>query len=301
MSDEPIHLDDEYGERTLRELRTDGPLLLYTRDLASVSLEGWYTGRSCFLLGAGPSLGKLNLSLLRKRGIVTMAMNNAWVVYRPNLWVGLDHPQFFPDGGWRDPGVTKFCPLSSLGKRLRERKLDGSVGPSQSHVRDMPAVWGFRRCRGFTPSEFLHGGSIAWGSAPEADSLGIRAGGTTMLAAVRLLAYLGFGRVYLAGCDFKMATDATYAHGQERTERQVARANYNFGAMNERLTALVPYLELAGVRMFNTTEGSGLTAFPHMPFTEAVAEATRECAMPMSLKDWNPQPPEPVHGTPPKL
>ena len=44
----------------------------------SVSLSGSTGDRSAFLMLSGPSLKQIDLSLLDARGIVTMAVNNAW-------------------------------------------------------------------------------------------------------------------------------------------------------------------------------------------------------------------------------
>ncbi|MFN5959805.1 MAG: hypothetical protein ACK462_17910, partial [Planctomyces sp.] len=70
-----------------RKPARDG-LRLYTAPptFESVSLSGFYRGRSAFLILSGPSLTQLDLSALNKRGIVTMAVNNAWAVHRPTLW-----------------------------------------------------------------------------------------------------------------------------------------------------------------------------------------------------------------------
>ena len=68
-----------------RKPSRDG-LRLYTADFDSVSLDGFYRGRSAFLILSGPSLTQIDLAALNKRGIVTMAVNNAWAVYRPTLW-----------------------------------------------------------------------------------------------------------------------------------------------------------------------------------------------------------------------
>ena len=94
-----------------RKPARDG-LRLYTAPptFESVSLSGFYRGRSAFLMLSGPSLKQIDLSLLDARGIVTMAVNNAWSVRRPTLWTCVDDPGRFIDVGWKDPGILKFVP-----------------------------------------------------------------------------------------------------------------------------------------------------------------------------------------------
>jgi hypothetical protein len=256
-----------------------------------VSLAGWYAGRSCFLLGGGPSLGRANLSLLRQRGIVTMAMNNAWVTYRPNLWIGMDTPGHFPDGGWRDPGIIKFIPRDLFDFPIRVRMPDGSVRRARNTVRQMPAVMGYDRRTGFDPAKFFQEEAVCTGNGQtQTDALGLISGRSVMLAAMRVLVYLGFSRIFLAGCDFRMDPATPYAFHQPVTEREAATVNQGFAAANQRLQALRPALEALGVRVGNTTPQSGLTAFEHVPFTDAVREAGAECALAVTMAGWAPPP-----------
>ncbi|MFO0081170.1 MAG: hypothetical protein ACK55O_00955, partial [Phycisphaerales bacterium] len=99
-----------------RKPSRDG-LRLYTADFDSVSLGGFYRGRSAFLILSGPSLTQIDLSALNKRGVVTMAVNNAWAVHRPTLWTCVDDPGRFIDTGWKDPGILKFVPTCMWDKR----------------------------------------------------------------------------------------------------------------------------------------------------------------------------------------
>jgi hypothetical protein len=296
-------LDDSAGERALRDIPSLGRLLLYTARLESVSLEGFYAGRAAFLLCNGPSLKTMDLGALTRRGIVTMGVNNGWAVHRPNLWVGVDSPSQFHTSGWRDPGIVKFVPLSVLGKELRQPGPDGAPVPAGQLVRDMPAVFGFRRRLGFIPGDFLDETAICWGNEKDqVDELGVKASRSVMLAALRLLVYLGFSRIYLTGCDFKMEPGrSNYAFEQDRSPSSIAGNNATYRALNTRLAALAPYLDLRGVRIVNTTPDSGLTAFPAMDYAAAVEEACRECPMPMRTVGWydsDPKPPQPAGVAP---
>jgi len=46
-----------------------------------------------------------------------------------------------------------------------------------------------------------------------------------------------------------------------------------YDALDRRFTALHPELKKLGIRVWSCTKGSGLTAFPHMPFEKAVERA----------------------------
>ena len=67
-----------------RKPARDG-LRLYTADFDSVSLAGFYRGRSAFLVLSGPSLADMDLSLLGRRGIVTMGVICSSLVQAPGV------------------------------------------------------------------------------------------------------------------------------------------------------------------------------------------------------------------------
>jgi len=203
----------QHGLKSRRPAR-DG-LRLYTADFDSVSLARFYRGRSAFLILSGPSLNQVDLSLLNRRGIVTMGVNNSWTIHRPSLWTCVDDPGRFIDTGWKDPGILKIVPTCMWSKRLRIQTTDRHGGvtmrDSAFKVHQMPSVLFFRRADHFDHERFLTGDSIPWGNdGKTADSLGIVGKRSVMLVALRLLHYLGFGTVYLLGCDFKTgATPST--------------------------------------------------------------------------------------------
>jgi hypothetical protein len=174
------------------QARADG-LRLYTADFDSVSLCGFYRGRSAFLMLSGPSLTQIDLSQLNKRGIVTMAVNNAWSVHRPTLWTCVDDPGRFIDTGWKDPGILKFVPTCMWDKRLRIQNPDGTMRNSAFKVRQMPSVLFFRRSDHFDHERFLTGDTSRGATTPSTPTRWASpASGASCSSALRLLHYLGF-------------------------------------------------------------------------------------------------------------
>jgi len=201
-------------------------LRLYTADFDSVSLAKFYRGRSAFLILSGPSLNRVDLSLLNRRGIVTMGVNNSWTIHRPTLWTCVDDPGRFIDTGWKDPGILKMVPTCMWSKRLRIQNPDGTMRPSAFKVHQMPSVLFFRRADHFDHERFLTGDSIPWGNDGKTpDSLGIVGKRSVMLVALRLLHYLGFGTVFLLGCDFVMAPDRKNAFDEHRPSNGIRHNN----------------------------------------------------------------------------
>lgn len=271
---------------------------LYTTGFEGVSLRDFYRGRSAFLLCSGPSLVEHDLSQLHRRGILTMGVNNAWAVFRPDLWLCVDHPGRFLDVGWKDPGVLKFAPIANRDTRLRVQRAGGSIAHSAFCVRDMPSVLLYLRTERFDHKRWARLDQmtgLCWGCHNDTtDSLGIKGKRSCMLAAIHLLYYLGVRRLALVGADFRMDPARPYAFDERRNAASVRHNTALYRALDQRLAALRPELERAGMVITNCTPGSGLTAFDHEPFDEAVERAGRECAKPFTTAGWYTDLPEPA-------
>lgn len=252
------------------------PPMLFTRDGLNVFLGDIYRGHTAFLVCGGPSLNTLDLSQLERRGILTMAVNNAASVVRPRLWCSVDDPGNFCDAIWYDPGIFKFIPLCHMEKHFMERSDTGELVKSVHKVGDMPATFGYRRNEAFDAAQFLHEDTVNWGNhSNRVDAYGNKGSRSVMLAALRLLYFLGVRRVFMIGCDFRMEHgQQNYAFEQDRSKSSVRGNNGTYRIMNDRLRHLKPHFEKAGYHVFNSTPGSGLTVFPYVPFEEAIELST---------------------------
>lgn len=262
-------------------------LRLYTADFDSISLGGFYKGRSAFLVLSGPSLNDIDLTQLDRRGIVTMGVNNSWTVHRPTLWTCVDDPGRFIDTGWKDPGVLKFVPVCHWGRKLRIQANDGTMRDSAYRVAQMPSVLFFRRSNHFDHERFLTGDTVPWGNDPKStDSLGIKGKRSVMLVALRLLHHLGFRTVYLLGCDFRMAADHKYAFDETREAAAIRHNNVLYDSLSRRFEALRPHFKKHRFRVVNCSPGSGLGVFERMTYEDAIAAASAECSKPINTQGW---------------
>ncbi len=252
------------------------PPMLFTRDGHNVFLGDMYRGHTAFLLCSGPSLKDHDLSKLNQRGILTLALNNAATVVRPQLWCSVDDPGNFADAIWYDPGILKFVPLCHMEKTFIVRDDQGELVPSQERVGDMPAVFGYRRNEAFCAEQWLYEDTFNWGNHSErVDAYGNKGSRSVMYIALRLLFHLGVRQVYLLGCDFKMVHGRqNYAFDQDRSRAAVRGNNSSYRILNVRLNHLKPHFDREGFQVFNCTPKSGLTVFPHIPYEDAVANAT---------------------------
>lgn len=255
----------------------------FTANDKPVLLNDLYLGATCFLLCGGPSLAKHDLSLLSQRGILTMAVNNAATVFKPNLWTHVDKPGNFVPQIWQDATITKFTPLSMRDQFFRVRDENNKLVASSLRTQDCPNVLFYRRNETFNHQTYLSEPSVNWGcSAGVADSLGQKASRSVMLAAMKILYVLGVRRVFLLGCDFKMTLGAqNYAFAQNRAKGSVNNNNRTYQVLNARFAALRPLFEEQGFSVYNCTPQSGLKAFDFMGFEQAVEAAASPCAGPI--------------------
>lgn len=259
----------------------------YSADGEPLRLEGIYRGGTLFLLCSGPSLRNLDLSLLSQRGITTMAVNNAWLVHRPHLWVGVDSPSQFADTGWKDPGILKFLPGGQVSKKLKTFDK-GALVPSRLTPRHCSGVVCFRRHDGFDPASFLDIPLCGWGTSKEvACALGIRNSRSVMLAAIWVATRLGFQTINLLGCDFNMPeTGPCYAFDQDKHKEGRNSNNRLYRILNRRLGALAPYLRARRVSVWNANPASGLRCFPHRPYAEMIERSHAYCRTAVPEGGW---------------
>lgn len=251
-----------------------------------VDLKDAHFGCSAFLVLGGPSLASMDLSPLRERGVFTLAVNNAWLMHRPNAWVCVDRPDRFADVGWRDPSILKFVPAEFA--RVLLRCLDESRGFVDAGLcaMDAPGALLYRRGDGFDHRAFL-GGPLQWGpTARDSDSLGIIGRRSVMLVALALLHHLGFREVHLLGADFKMDEGRAYAWDETSDARVVSANRVLFDVLAERFEAMRVHLLDRGLKVYNCTPGSALEVFPRRGLVEAMESATNGCALPSRTDGW---------------
>jgi hypothetical protein len=281
----PIHCDGCPERLTIEDKdfskKWQDPLIVIGRDRAPASdvLRNMLAGSSAFLVGGGPSANDLPLEQLNRRGVWSLCVNNVagHSRFRPQAFVCSDPPKKFSHSIWLDPGIMKFVPIPKLGgRRNRLRfKIDGQfVEQKQVTTENSPNVWGFQRHNWLWPDDrFFATDGACWGN----HQAGVNKTGQpktvcTMLLALRILRYLGASRIFLVGVDFTMTPDRGYSFGQRRDEGACQSNNSQFVVVNEWLCKMqqAGVFKRFGVEVFNCYERSGLRAFPHVPFADAV-------------------------------
>lgn len=247
----------------------------FNADHMPLWLNHAHTGETAFLLAGGPSARLLDLSKLSS--CWTMTLNNAHVGYRGDSACVVDDPSRFSLSLWLDPKIMKFVPLSHFDKPLWDNRLlqNGGEGTqkwerTELKLSDCPNVVGYRRNEKFHAPRWLHEETINWGNHASYGG-----GRSVMLAALRILYILGFRRVYLVGVDLEMSETKHYHFDEARTSAAIRGNVSTYAKLRKWFAELQPLFVKAGFFVFNCNPKSRLTAFPHVPFGEAVDSATR--------------------------
>ncbi|MEK6261640.1 MAG: hypothetical protein AABP62_23825 [Planctomycetota bacterium] len=248
-----------------------------TTDYRPAYLQNHFKNRSAFLVCGGPSLLTHDLSQLDQRGILTMAVNNAASVVRPQLWCCADPPYRFCRGIWEDPAIMKFLPVEWVTEQVELPTEENSAEHSLDLVSDMPNVFGYIRSFEFKTDGWLREPTVNYGIPQgQCDMFGLKGIRSVLMAALKLLFFLGVRRVYLLGCDFNMKHGKdNYAFEQSTEGSYIESNNKAYSTLNARLGHLKASFDEEGFHFFNCIAESGLTAFPHKTFEDAIAEATQ--------------------------
>jgi len=245
----------------------------YTRAGAVLPLEGQFRGGHAFLMANGPSVADLDLGPLHKRWVMTL--NNGARTFRGNANCTVDSPARFSLSMWLDPTIQKFTPMSQFEKPLWDNRLvqaeKGWVQrweASKLKPADCPNVVGYRRNEKFHAPRWLTEDTVNWGNHGK-----FGGGRSVLLAALRILHLLGFRHVYLLGVDFEMSEAKRYHFAEGRSAKAIQGNMSTYAKLQSWFTQLQPFFLKAGYVVRNCNPASKLTAFPHIPYAEALAES----------------------------
>ncbi len=137
-------------------------------------------GTDAYLCCPGPSLAGEDLSLLRRPGITTFALNTAYPRVRPDVWIGADRPRCYAPDLWWEP-FMKIC-------RGGYQDLDIHGHP----LSKMPNIY-FADCARpehleATFTERGQDATFVWN-------------GNSFALALHIIIWLGAREIHLVGCD----------------------------------------------------------------------------------------------------
>jgi hypothetical protein len=271
------------GRRRLSEASPD---MVTDRAGRVGGLAGLYYGADLYLLLGGPSANELDLTKLSQRGVVSMAVNNAALTHRTNLFICGDPPKKFHDAIWRDPGIICFCPKSKMWNEMFQKKESGQTGVANEQIHFQPSVVGYERNSCFNPEKFLTEPTVSFGNSKKYDNEWPPVL-STMFSALKVAWWLGFFRVYLLGCDWHWDYHKTaYSFEATRAVNVFASNNSSYEKMTPMLEALKPVFEAASFEVYNCNPESKLTVFPYVPFASAIESTANRIPSDLSGENW---------------
>ena len=233
------------------------PVIFTNAEGKPLGLENFYKGKSVFFVLNGPSLNDLDWSLLKQPGIITFGVNNGAVKFRPNLVSLQDGPNKFHKSIWQDPSITKFTNISNKDKYYWDGYSNGiKVSTSPSVV--------YHKRKSSIDENWFYKDAINWGIR-EKDR-------TSFLGMIHIAYLLGFRKIYLVGCDFKMEEGKPYCFDEHKGKSGVKSNNSMYGKLNKFMKWASPLFEKHKLEIYNCTKDSGLIECEYKPLKEALNE-----------------------------
>ena len=224
-----------------------------------VDLDNMFSG-SCFIAGGHPSLLKENLELLKQPGIPVISINNTASKIPTNIWIGMDKPMCYSSRILLDPKIMKFSVVSRRDLLVPTNNI--KIG---TKMKDLQNMYFFGTNENFNIHNFLNSQrDFVWWK-------------NTFYDVIQLAYRLGFRRVYLIGCGFKISKEQQYSYKTNLDNHQI---NYNQRTYNnfvEKMKLLKPHFKQKGFEIISCTPDSALNDFyPFMKFEDAVKEILKD-------------------------
>ncbi len=218
-----------------------------------VDLDNMFSG-SCFIAGGHPSLLKENLELLKQPGVVVISINNTASMIPTNLWIGMDKPQCYSSRILLDPKIMKFSVVSRRDLMVGNKKM-----------KELPNMYFFGTTEKFNVHNFLN---------EHRDFVWLK---NTSYNVIQLAYKLGFRKVYLIGCGFKISKEQQYSYETNLDNHQI---NYNQRTYNSfigMMKLLKNHFKEKNFEVISCTPESALNDFyPFMKFEDAVKEILKD-------------------------
>jgi len=218
-----------------------------------VDLDNSFSG-SCFIAGGAQSLLRENLDLLKQPGIMVISMNNTASRVPTNVMVCADKPKCYSERILKDPKLMKFAMVSRKDLMVGDKKMMES-----------PNMFFYGTNDNFNVHNLLNEHrDFAWWK-------------NVMPITLQIAYRLGFRKVYLIGCGFKISKDAQYSYATSLTDHQI---NYNIRTYNnfaEKMKLLKPHFKEKGFEVISCTPDSLLNdTYPTMSFEDAIEEVLKD-------------------------
>lgn len=238
------------------------------------SLKGRYSGERCFIMGNGPSLNKMDLSLFSEDYV--WGFNRCYLLFdriewRPSFYVSVD-TRVTPDNA----GEIKEK-IFSLPKTLSFFPVDFLVA---GLFETAPNIYWYHQKK-------LQYDTIPYGHFSLDPSQYVRSVRTVTIAGIQLAAYMGFNPIYLIGCDTNYTVPKEVQFEDKKQNNIVSLENTDLNHFSKDYFGKgkkyhQPYPEKMmysyeqvkricdkeGIELYNATVGGKLEVFPRVDYRE---------------------------------
>jgi len=219
-----------------------------------MDLDNMFSG-SCFIAGGAPSLLRENLELLEQPGLTVISMNNTASKIPSTIWVSADKPKCYSKRILLDPKLMKFSMISRRDLMVGDKKM-----------KELPNMFFYGATeKHFNLHNFLN---------PYRDIWWVK---NVMPITLQIAYKLGFRRVYLIGCGFKISKEEQYSYKMKLDEHQVNYNQRTYSNFVEKMKLLKPHFKEKNFEVISSTPNSSLNEFyPFVPFEDAVNEILKD-------------------------
>ena len=215
-------------------------------------IQDTFCGQTALLIGGSPSLKEQPLELLNSRGVLTMAINNSALHFRPSLWVSGDRPECYEPRILLDPTIMKFGIVSHADIQLDER-------------------YGNKKYQQM-PNQYFY---IPEDNVPWDEYLSNRRGlpwyNNSLFVGIHILYRLGVRRIILTGSDFGASKSGMYAHPSSLGEPEKKWNSDLYNSQAYELRRLKPLFDKSGLQLYDSSLNSRISqVYRKVTFEEAV-------------------------------
>lgn len=276
----PRHILQSYREeRHISTLIRGGKISLTDTNIRNMArrlkrLRGRYSNQRCFIMGNGPSLNQMDLSLFRNEFL--WGTNKCYLLYDRISW----RPTFYSAVDTRVvPDIANDI-IKLISNYPETLFFFPVLFRMQGLIKSHPNVYWYYEQR--LDEARLPDGMFS----QDADNF-VYAARTVSIAALQLAVYLGFNPIYLIGCDTSYTIPTTVQNEGNDENRLISTADDDISHFDPRYFGNkskwhAPHVErmifhyqqsklfcdAVGVKVYNATVGGKLEVFPRINYLE---------------------------------
>lgn len=215
-----------------------------------------HLGKRCFVLGCGGSLEHENLDLIADE--ISFGMNNIVLIYPFTKW----RPTYYYNSTKQVERLPHW--LNCANEIVRDGTI--SFVRKGSSIMDAPNVMRYRYQYLKSDEDQVY---VAWSKDPTNIIVHFK---MSLYGLMQLVAYMGFGKVYLLGFDndFKVGHNHfvdEYEGGFAWTEEVVKKERYWQGKAHRYIKS---YTDALGIQVYNCSMNSLVTCWPKINLEEVI-------------------------------